>query len=174
MEAPCHHRALGEVGFSTCRDGPLALSDFHQWFKEAVPQWLQKAYSIALERAQRAVQMDQVTQEENTSPQHLGSHQLPHTLPVGSFPHGYLLLHAPHPHACFMALMPPRRSLLQPGCSPRILAYAMNLKKEGREGSYGVRDSSPYYSVQFNIGMENEGEAWATAFSSPLFPRADR
>jgi len=49
----------------------------------------------------------------------------------------------------------------------------MSLKKEGREGSYGVRDSSPYYSVQFNIGMENEGEAWATAFSS-LFPRADR
>uniref|UniRef100_A0A669Q196 Unc-13 homolog D n=1 Tax=Phasianus colchicus TaxID=9054 RepID=A0A669Q196_PHACC len=42
-------------------DGPLALSDFHQWFKEAVPQWLQKAYSIALERAQRAVQMDQLT-----------------------------------------------------------------------------------------------------------------
>uniref|UniRef100_A0A8B9UPN8 Unc-13 homolog D n=1 Tax=Anas zonorhyncha TaxID=75864 RepID=A0A8B9UPN8_9AVES len=43
------------------RDGPLALSDFHQWFKEAVPQWLQKAYTIALERAQRAVQMDQLT-----------------------------------------------------------------------------------------------------------------
>uniref|UniRef100_G1MZP0 Uncharacterized protein n=1 Tax=Meleagris gallopavo TaxID=9103 RepID=G1MZP0_MELGA len=42
-------------------DGPLALSDFHQWFKEAVPQWLQKAYSIALERTQRAVQMDQLT-----------------------------------------------------------------------------------------------------------------
>ncbi|XP_010001024.1 PREDICTED: protein unc-13 homolog D [Chaetura pelagica] len=43
------------------RDGPLALSNFHQWFKEAVPQWLQKAYTIALERAQRAVQMDQLT-----------------------------------------------------------------------------------------------------------------
>ncbi|NWR78688.1 UN13D protein, partial [Centropus unirufus] len=43
------------------RDGPLALSNFHQWFKEAVPQWLEKAYTIALERAQRAVQMDQLT-----------------------------------------------------------------------------------------------------------------
>ncbi|KAM6050015.1 protein unc-13 homolog D isoform 3-T3 [Theristicus caerulescens] len=43
------------------REGPLALSSFHQWFKEAVPQWLQKAYTIALERAQRAVQMDQLT-----------------------------------------------------------------------------------------------------------------
>ncbi|XP_069728618.1 protein unc-13 homolog D isoform X3 [Phaenicophaeus curvirostris] len=43
------------------REGPLALSNFHQWFKEAVPQWLQKAYTIALERAQRAIQMDQLT-----------------------------------------------------------------------------------------------------------------
>ncbi|XP_054249817.1 protein unc-13 homolog D [Indicator indicator] len=43
------------------RDKPLALSNFHQWFKEAVPKWLQKAYTIALERAQRAVQMDQLT-----------------------------------------------------------------------------------------------------------------
>uniref|UniRef100_A0A8C6JI34 Uncharacterized protein n=1 Tax=Melopsittacus undulatus TaxID=13146 RepID=A0A8C6JI34_MELUD len=42
-------------------DGPLALNNFHQWFKEGVPQWLQKAYTIALERAQRAVQMDQLT-----------------------------------------------------------------------------------------------------------------
>ncbi|XP_030361781.1 protein unc-13 homolog D isoform X5 [Strigops habroptila] len=42
------------------RDGPLALNNFHQWFKEDVPQWLQKAYTIALERAQRAVQMDQI------------------------------------------------------------------------------------------------------------------
>uniref|UniRef100_A0A8B9DBX7 Unc-13 homolog D n=1 Tax=Anser cygnoides TaxID=8845 RepID=A0A8B9DBX7_ANSCY len=52
--------ALGEAGVFIHRDGPLALSDFHQWFKEAVPQWLQKAYTIALERAQRAVQMDQL------------------------------------------------------------------------------------------------------------------
>ncbi|XP_010022050.1 PREDICTED: protein unc-13 homolog D [Nestor notabilis] len=43
------------------RDGPLALNNFHQWFKEGVPQWLQKAYTIALERVQRAVQMDQLT-----------------------------------------------------------------------------------------------------------------
>ncbi|NWI98290.1 UN13D protein, partial [Crypturellus undulatus] len=41
-------------------DGSLALSDFHRWFKEAVPQWLQKAYTIALERTQRAVRMDQM------------------------------------------------------------------------------------------------------------------
>uniref|UniRef100_A0A8B9PYL2 Unc-13 homolog D n=1 Tax=Apteryx owenii TaxID=8824 RepID=A0A8B9PYL2_APTOW len=49
-----------KAGAFVHRDRPLALSDFHQWFKEAVPQWLQKAYTIALERTQRAVQMDQL------------------------------------------------------------------------------------------------------------------
>ncbi|XP_062362516.1 protein unc-13 homolog D isoform X5 [Cinclus cinclus] len=42
------------------RDGPLALSNFHQWFEEALPLWLQKAYTTTLERAQRAIQMDQL------------------------------------------------------------------------------------------------------------------
>uniref|UniRef100_A0A8C0BJR8 Unc-13 homolog D n=1 Tax=Buteo japonicus TaxID=224669 RepID=A0A8C0BJR8_9AVES len=59
--APGHCCAAGEAGAFIHRDGPLALSNFHQWFKEAVPQWLQKAYTIALERAQRAIQMDQLT-----------------------------------------------------------------------------------------------------------------
>uniref|UniRef100_A0A8B9GER0 Unc-13 homolog D n=1 Tax=Amazona collaria TaxID=241587 RepID=A0A8B9GER0_9PSIT len=52
--------AVGEAAAFIHRDGPLALNNFHQWFKEGVPQWLQKAYTIALERAQRAVQMDQL------------------------------------------------------------------------------------------------------------------
>ncbi|XP_050837509.1 protein unc-13 homolog D isoform X3 [Serinus canaria] len=42
------------------RDGPLALSNFHQWFEEALPLWLEKAYTTTLERAQRAIQMDQL------------------------------------------------------------------------------------------------------------------
>ncbi|XP_030064103.1 protein unc-13 homolog D isoform X2 [Microcaecilia unicolor] len=42
------------------RDVHLALEDYHQWFKDALPSWLQKAYSTALERVQRAVQMDQL------------------------------------------------------------------------------------------------------------------
>lgn len=96
--APCYHSALGEAGAFIHRDGPLALSDFHQWFKEAVPQWLQKAYTIALERAQRAVQMDQVTRRgENNSLQPPGTHQIPHTIPPRSFPQGYLPLLSPHP-----------------------------------------------------------------------------
>ncbi|XP_062976387.1 protein unc-13 homolog D [Elgaria multicarinata webbii] len=43
------------------REGPDALTNFHQWFKEAIPKWLQKTYTIALERTQRAVQVDQLT-----------------------------------------------------------------------------------------------------------------
>lgn len=36
----------------------LALDGFHRWFQPAIPSWLQKTYSVALERVQRAVQMD--------------------------------------------------------------------------------------------------------------------
>ncbi|XP_058022565.1 protein unc-13 homolog D isoform X3 [Ahaetulla prasina] len=43
------------------RDTPLALTGFHLWFKEAIPLWLQKTYTIALERTQRAIQVDQLT-----------------------------------------------------------------------------------------------------------------
>ncbi|XP_075033914.1 protein unc-13 homolog D isoform X2 [Mixophyes fleayi] len=40
------------------RAEPLPLSDFHRWFADSLPSWLQKAYSTALERVQRAVQID--------------------------------------------------------------------------------------------------------------------
>ncbi|XP_042310648.1 LOW QUALITY PROTEIN: protein unc-13 homolog D [Sceloporus undulatus] len=46
--------------FVSNREGPLELTNFHHWFKEAIPKWLQKAYTIALERTQRAVQVDQL------------------------------------------------------------------------------------------------------------------
>ncbi|DAA18136.1 TPA: protein unc-13 homolog D-like [Bos taurus] len=42
------------------RDGVLALEGFHRWFRPAIPSWLQKTYSVALARVQRAVQMDQL------------------------------------------------------------------------------------------------------------------
>ncbi|XP_063097940.1 protein unc-13 homolog D isoform X3 [Cavia porcellus] len=42
------------------RDGVLALDGFHHWFQPAIPSWLQKTYSVALERVQRAVQMDKL------------------------------------------------------------------------------------------------------------------
>ncbi|XP_038597942.1 protein unc-13 homolog D [Tachyglossus aculeatus] len=40
------------------RDSPLALDGFQRWFQPALPSWLQKTYSVALARLQRAVQMD--------------------------------------------------------------------------------------------------------------------
>ncbi|XP_024616608.1 protein unc-13 homolog D isoform X2 [Neophocaena asiaeorientalis asiaeorientalis] len=42
------------------RDGVLALDGFHHWFQPAIPSWLQKTYSVALERVQRSVQMDEL------------------------------------------------------------------------------------------------------------------
>ncbi|XP_077019975.1 protein unc-13 homolog D isoform X2 [Tamandua tetradactyla] len=42
------------------RDGALALDGFHRWFQPAIPSWLQKTYSVALARVQRAVQMDEL------------------------------------------------------------------------------------------------------------------
>uniref|UniRef100_A0A6I8MXD4 Unc-13 homolog D n=1 Tax=Ornithorhynchus anatinus TaxID=9258 RepID=A0A6I8MXD4_ORNAN len=39
-------------------DSPLALDGFQRWFQPAIPSWLQKTYSVALARLQRAVQMD--------------------------------------------------------------------------------------------------------------------
>ncbi|KAJ7316035.1 hypothetical protein JRQ81_002197 [Phrynocephalus forsythii] len=46
--------------FVSHREGPLALANFHQWFQEVIPRWLQKTYAIALERTQRAIQVDQL------------------------------------------------------------------------------------------------------------------
>ncbi|XP_073464241.1 protein unc-13 homolog D isoform X1 [Aquarana catesbeiana] len=40
------------------RNGTLPLSESHRWFADALPCWLKKAYSTALERVQRAVQID--------------------------------------------------------------------------------------------------------------------
>lgn len=94
--ALCRHSALGEAGVFIHRDGPLALSDFHQWFKEAVPQWLQKAYTIALERAQRAVQMDQVTRGGEHLPAALGDSPNPSHNPTEVFSRGLLPLLGPH------------------------------------------------------------------------------
>ncbi|XP_044309744.1 protein unc-13 homolog D isoform X2 [Varanus komodoensis] len=51
----------GMKDFVCSREGPLALANFHEWFKEAVPKWLEKTYTIALERTQRAIQVDQLT-----------------------------------------------------------------------------------------------------------------
>lgn len=67
---------LENLGAFILRDGPLALSNFHQWFEEALPLWLQKAYTTTLERAQRAIQMDQVTWAGEISLLPLGTLQL--------------------------------------------------------------------------------------------------
>ncbi|XP_037057173.1 protein unc-13 homolog D isoform X2 [Peromyscus leucopus] len=51
-------KELCQLGPVPSDSGVLALDGFHRWFQPAIPSWLQKTYSVALERVQRAVQMD--------------------------------------------------------------------------------------------------------------------
>lgn len=44
----------------TNREAQLVISNFHTWFRPALPCWLQKAYTTAQERVQRAIHMDQL------------------------------------------------------------------------------------------------------------------
>lgn len=57
---PAMAPAFPRLTLALPRDGVLALDGFHHWFQPAIPSWLQKTYSVALERVQRSVQMDEV------------------------------------------------------------------------------------------------------------------
>lgn len=41
--------------------GLLELTNFHESFREALPYWLNQAYSTTQDRVERAVQVDEVT-----------------------------------------------------------------------------------------------------------------
>uniref|UniRef100_A0A8C9CFP7 Unc-13 homolog D n=1 Tax=Phocoena sinus TaxID=42100 RepID=A0A8C9CFP7_PHOSS len=57
---PAMAPAFPRLTLALPRDGVLALDGFHHWFQPAIPSWLQKTYSVALERVQRSVQMDEL------------------------------------------------------------------------------------------------------------------
>ena len=46
----------------------LELTNFHEGFREALPYWLNKAFSTTQDRVERAVQVDQVTYCNNITP----------------------------------------------------------------------------------------------------------
>lgn len=49
-------------GVSTCGfRGSLELTNFQEDFRDALPYWLNQAFSRTQERVERAVQVDQVT-----------------------------------------------------------------------------------------------------------------
>lgn len=44
-----------------CFRGVLELTNFQEGFREALPYWLNQAFSTTQDRVERAVQVDQVT-----------------------------------------------------------------------------------------------------------------
>ncbi|KAL4648069.1 hypothetical protein GN956_G8309 [Arapaima gigas] len=62
-----------EKAFLQKRGKVLALTDFQECFRDALPHWLNKAYNTTLERVQRAVQIDQL------QPMQLGSVPVKHS-----------------------------------------------------------------------------------------------
>ncbi|XP_043933161.1 protein unc-13 homolog D [Protopterus annectens] len=46
--------------FLQSRESVLELTDFHCWFREALPKWLEKAYTTAMERVKKAIKVDQL------------------------------------------------------------------------------------------------------------------
>lgn len=46
---------------STASRGLLELTNFQEGFREALPYWLNQAFSTTQDRVERAVQVDQVT-----------------------------------------------------------------------------------------------------------------
>lgn len=49
------------------REKLLQLTSFHEDFREALPYWLNKAFSTTMERVEKAVQVDQVNLESFTT-----------------------------------------------------------------------------------------------------------
>uniref|UniRef100_UPI00398E5D36 protein unc-13 homolog D isoform X3 n=1 Tax=Pristiophorus japonicus TaxID=55135 RepID=UPI00398E5D36 len=46
--------------YLSSEDCPLPLNDFHKWFSEPLPKWLQMVYNSTVEMVQRAVKKDQL------------------------------------------------------------------------------------------------------------------
>ncbi|XP_032726487.1 protein unc-13 homolog D isoform X2 [Lontra canadensis] len=119
----------------TDRDGVLALDGFHRWFQPAVPSWLQKTYSVALARVQRAVQMDELVPlgeliKHSTSAVDLSTcfAQISHTARQ---------LDWPDPEEAFMITV----KFVEDTCR-LALVYCSLIKARARELSAGQKDQS--------------------------------
>ncbi|XP_058532680.1 protein unc-13 homolog D isoform X1 [Ochotona princeps] len=126
-----------------CQLGPLpserdrvpALDGFHCWFQPAIPSWLQKTYSVALERVQRAVQMDQLVPLGELTKHSTSAVDL--STCFAQISHTARQLDWPDPEEAFMITV----KFVEDTCR-LALVYCSLIKARARELSAGQKDQS--------------------------------
>ncbi|XP_047563161.1 protein unc-13 homolog D isoform X1 [Lutra lutra] len=119
----------------TDRDGVLALDGFHRWFQPAVPSWLQKTYSVALARVQRAVQMDELVPLGELTKHSTSAVDL--STCFAQISHTARQLDWPDPEEAFMITV----KFVEDTCR-LALVYCSLIKARARELSAGQKDQS--------------------------------
>ncbi|XP_032178496.1 protein unc-13 homolog D isoform X4 [Mustela erminea] len=117
----------------TDRDGVLALDGFHRWFQPAVPSWLQKTYSVALARVQRAVQMDELVPLGELTKHSTSAVDL--STCFAQISHTARQLEWPDPEEAFMITV----KFVEDTCR-LALVYCSLIKARARELSAGQKD----------------------------------
>ncbi|XP_060058761.1 protein unc-13 homolog D isoform X3 [Erinaceus europaeus] len=115
------------------RDGVLALDSFHRWFQPAIPSWLQKTYSVALARVQRAVQMDQLVPQGELTKHSTSAVDL--STCFAQISHTARQLDWPDPEEAFMITV----KFVEDTCR-LALVYCSLIKARARELSAGQKD----------------------------------
>ncbi|XP_055448023.1 protein unc-13 homolog D [Psammomys obesus] len=113
--------------------GVLALDGFHRWFQPAIPSWLQKTYSVALERVQRAVQMDMLVPLGELTKHSTSAVDL--STCFAQISHTARQLDWPDPEEAFMITV----KFVEDTCR-LSLVYCSLIKTRARELSAGQRD----------------------------------
>ncbi|XP_053425515.1 protein unc-13 homolog D isoform X2 [Nycticebus coucang] len=117
------------------RDGVLALDSFHCWFQPAIPSWLQKTYSVALARVQRAVQMDQLVPLGELTKHSTSAVDL--STCFAQISHTARQLDWPDPEEAFMITV----KFVEDTCR-LALVYCSLIKARARELSAGQKDQA--------------------------------
>ncbi|XP_057174146.1 protein unc-13 homolog D isoform X1 [Ursus arctos] len=115
------------------RDGVLALDGFHRWFQPAIPSWLQKTYSVALARVQRAVQMDELVPLGELTKHSTSAVDL--STCFAQISHTARQLDWPDPEEAFMITV----KFVEDTCR-LALVYCSLIKARARELSVGQKD----------------------------------
>ncbi|KAL0594617.1 Protein unc-13-like protein D [Plecturocebus cupreus] len=117
------------------RDGVMALENFHRWFQPAIPSWLQKTYSVALARVQRAVQMDELVPLGELTKHSTSAVDL--STCFAQISHTARQLDWPDPEEAFMITV----KFVEDTCR-LALVYCSLIKARARELSSGQKDQA--------------------------------